>query len=125
VFGEGLTQELRLLLAHQPVIDVDAGEAIPHSPMDERRRNRGVDAARERADHQPVRGGRGRVRVDPIADSGDGSIDEVRGRPGLARTGDPDDEVAEHVPAARRVDDLRVELDAVEVAALVDERGIG
>ena len=37
--------------------------------------------------------------------------------------GDPDDEVAEDVAAARRVDDLGVELDAVQVAGRVDEAG--
>ena len=123
VLGERLAKQLRLLLAHQPVVDVDAGQAVPDRPMDERRGDRRVDAARQRADDEPVRAGGGGVVVDAATDLGDGLVDEARGRPGLLGAGDPDDEVAEDVPAARRVDDLGVELDAVEVAVDVDEAG--
>ena len=56
-----------------------------------------------------------RVRVDALADAGDRRVDEVGRRPRRLDAGDADDEVAQDVPAARRVDDLRVELDAVQV----------
>ena len=78
---EGDPQQLRLLLAHQPVVDVDAGQPIADRAMDERRRDRRVDAARQRADDQAVRArSRAAWRVDPVADLGDGRVDEV-GRP--------------------------------------------
>ena len=47
LFGEDFAQDLRLALAHQAVIHVDAGESIADRLMDERRRNGGVNAARE------------------------------------------------------------------------------
>ena len=56
-----------------------------------------------------------RVAVDPLADLGDGRLDEVGGRPGGRDARDPGHEVAQDVLAARRVDDLGVELDAVQV----------
>ena len=69
---ERLPQELRLLLAHQAVVDVDAGQPIADRAMDERRRDGRIDAARQRADDLAVGAGRARVRVDPLADPGDG-----------------------------------------------------
>ena len=66
---EGLAQQLRLALAHEPVVDVDAGQPVADGAMDERRRDRRVDAARQRADDLAVRAGRGRVRVDALADA--------------------------------------------------------
>ena len=36
---------LGLALAHQPVVDVDAGEPVADRPLHERRGHRGVDAA--------------------------------------------------------------------------------
>ena len=112
---EGDAEQLRLLLAHQPVVDVDAGQPVADRAMDERRRDGRVDAARQRADDLAVRAGLARVRVDAVADVGDGRVDEVGRRPGRLDAGDADHEVAQDVPAARRVDDLGVELDAVQV----------
>ena len=109
-------QELRLLLAHQPVVDVDAGQPVADRAVDERRRHRRVHAARERADDLAVRAGLAGVPVDALADLGDRGLDEVGRRPGGRDARDADDEVAQHVLAARRVDDLGVELDAVQVA---------
>ena len=54
--------------------------------------------------------------VDPLADRVHGRVDEAGRRPGRLDAGDPDHEVAQDVAAAGRVDDLRVELDPVEVA---------
>ena len=121
---EGDPEELRFLLAHQAVVHVDAGQPIADRPMDEGRRDRRVDAARQRADDEPVRAGRRGVGVDPVADVGDGRVDEVAGGPGRRDAGDVHDEVAQDVLAARRVDDLGVELDAVQVARGVDEAGV-
>ena len=73
-------QQLRLLLAHQPVVDVDAGQPVADRAMHERRRDRRIDAARQGADDLAVRAGLLRVAVDPLADPGDRRVDEV-GRP--------------------------------------------
>ena len=78
------------------------------------------DSAQMTSPSEPVARG---VGVDAVADLGDGRVDEVRRRPGRRGAGDPDDEVAQDVAAARRVDDLGVELDAVQVARRVDEAG--
>ncbi len=58
VLGEGLAQQLGLLLAHQAVVDVDAGQPVAHGAMDERGRDRRVDAAGQRADDLAVGAGR-------------------------------------------------------------------
>ena len=52
---EGDPQQLRFPLAHQPVVDVDARQPVADGAMDERRRDRRVDAARQGADDVPVR----------------------------------------------------------------------
>ena len=78
------------------------------------------DSAQMTSPSEPVARG---VGVDALADLGDGRVDEVGRRPGRRGAGDADDEVAQDVPAARRVDDLGVELDAVQVAVGVDEAG--
>ena len=78
---EGRAQELRLLLAHQAVIHVDAGEPVPDRAVDERRGDGGVHAARQGADDLAVRPDRAGVVVDPGPDVGDRRFDEVRGRP--------------------------------------------
>ena len=118
---EGDAQQLRLALAHEPVVDVDAGQLVADGPMHQRRGDRGVDAAGERADD--VAG------PDALADLGHGRLDEVRGRPVLPHAGDPDHEVAQHVPPDRGVDHLGMELDAVEVARRIgqagERRGVG
>ena len=54
----------------------------------------------------------------------DGRVDEVGRRPGLRDPGDLDHEVAQDVAAARRVDDLGVELDAVQVALGCSQAGV-
>ena len=120
---EGRPQELGFLLAHEPVVDVDAGQPVAHSAVDEGRRDGRVDPARERADDPPVRARGGGVGVDALADGGHGRVDEVGRGPGGRDAGDTDHEVAQDVAAARRVDDLGMELDAVQVALRVGQAG--
>ena len=122
---ERLAQELRFALAHEPVVDVDARQPVADRPMDERRRDSGVDPTRQRADDLALRTGRGGVRVDALADPVDRRLDEVRGRPGGNGPADAQHEVGEHVAAARRVHDLGVELDAIEVARWVGQARVG
>ena len=45
VLLEGRPEQLRLLLAHQPVVDVDAGQAVADRAVNERRGDRRVDPA--------------------------------------------------------------------------------
>jgi hypothetical protein len=120
---EGDAEELRLLLAHQAVVDVDAGQAIADRAVDERCGHGRVHAAGQGADHETLgTGGRG-VAVHSLPDPRDGLLDEVGRGPGRRRAGDPDHEVAQHVLALRGVDDLRMELDAVQVAGRRLETG--
>ena len=69
------------------------------------------------------------MRVDALADAGDGRVDEVGRRPRRLDTRDPDDEVAQDVLAAGRVDDFGMELDAVQVPLgcleAGERRGVG
>ena len=123
---EGRPKQLRLLLAHQAVIDVDACQPVPDRAVDERRGHRRIDATRQGADDLPIGAGLGRVAVDAIANPGDGRVDEARRGPRLGHARNADHEVAQDVPAARRVHDLRVELDAVQPPAGIgqaSERG--
>ena len=53
--------------------------------------------------------------VDALADPRDRRVDEIGCRPRRLDARDADDEVAQHVLAAGRVDDLRMELDPVQV----------
>ena len=64
---------LALTLAQQPVVDEDARELVAHRAVHECRRDRGVDPAREAAQHVAV--------ADAGADLGDGVVDDVGGRP--------------------------------------------
>ena len=55
VLLEGRPEQLRLLLAHEPVVDVDAGQPVADRPMDEGGRDGRVDAAGQGADDLAVR----------------------------------------------------------------------
>ena len=66
---EGHPEELRFLLAHEPVVDVDAGQPVADRTVDEGRRDGRVDAARQGADDQPVRAGGGGVACRPARGS--------------------------------------------------------
>ena len=123
VLLEGRPEQLRLLLAHQAVVDVDAGQPVADGAMDERRRDGRVDAARQRADDLAVDAGGLGVRVDARRISLTVESMKLAGVQVWPRAGDADHEVAQHVAAVRRVDDLGVELDAVQAALRVDEAG--
>ena len=72
----------------------------------------------------PSRPGRLRVGVHPGPDLGDGGFDEVGGGPVRPGARDVEHEVAQHLPAARGVHDLRMELDPVQAPVGVDQAGI-
>ena len=96
-----------LVLAQQAVVDEDAGQLVADRLVHEQRRDRRVDAAGERAEDALAAD----LRADPL----DLLLDHGRGRPGRPRAGDAVEEVLQHLLAVRRVHDLRVELDAVEL----------
>ena len=112
---EGLDDLERLVLAQQPVVDEDARELVADRLVDEQRGDRGVDAAGEAADHA--------LAADLGADALDLLLDHRGGRPGGRRAGDLVEEVLQQVLAVRRVHDLGVELDAVELAPRLLEGG--
>ncbi len=108
VVAEGGDHLLALVLSHQAVIDEDARELVADGAVDEQRGDRGVDPAREAADHAPV----AHLRADP----GDLVLDDRRGAPGHVAAADLLEERREDVAAVGRVHDLGVELDAVDAA---------
>ena len=106
---------LGLALAHQPVVDVDAGEPVTDRPLHERGGDGGVDPAGQRAQRPAVAD----LRADPL----DLLLDDVGHRPGRLEAGDVEQEVLEHRLPVRGVPHLGVELDAGELAVDVLERG--
>src|SRR5207247_3008330 len=93
---------LGLALAQQSVIDEHAGEPIADRLRDERRRDRRIDAAGQRADRVTI--------ADRSAQLLDSLLDERRGGPVPRAAADAVEEIAQDLRAARRVHDLRVEL---------------
>ena len=89
------------------MVDEDTGQLVADRLVHEQRGDGGVDAARQRAQHT--------LLPDLDADPLDLLLDHGRGRPGGPRAGDAVEEVLQHLLAVRRVHDLRVELDAVQV----------
>ena len=112
---ERLDHLRRLVLAHQAVVDEDAGQLVADRLVDEERRHGGVDPAGERAEDA--------LLADLGADALDLLLDHRRGRPRRARARDAVEEVLQHLLAVRGVHDLGVELDAVEAALRRLERG--
>ena len=111
---EGVDDRLRLALPEEAVVHEDTRELVADGPVDQDGDDRGVDPARERAEHALV--------ADRVPDRVHGGIDEAGHGP---RAGDAADveEVVEDLLALRGVDDLRVELDGVESPPLVRHRG--
>ena len=98
---------LALVQPQQPVVDEHAGELIADRAMDERRRDRRIDAARQAADHarrcRPARGSFGSRS----------STNAPGVQLGSAST-DAEQKVRDQLAAARRVRDLGMELHAVD-----------
>ena len=106
---------LGLALAHQPVVDVHAGQPVADRALHDGRGDRGVDAAGQAAD--------GLAAVADLgADLLDLLLDDVDHRPGLPAAGDLDQEVLEHLLAVLGVQHLGVPLHAGQAAVDVLER---
>ena len=102
---------LGLALAQQAVVDEDAGELVAHGPVNQRRRHRRVDAARQAAEHPPV----AHLGADGLR------LLSATNEPGVQSPAQPQmlvQEIGQDLGALRRVDDLGMELDA-GIAALV------
>ncbi len=99
----------------QPVVDEHAGELLADRLVDQHRRDRRVDAAREPADHPAL--------ADLGADLLDRLLLEGAHGPVALAAGDLAHEVAQERGAVRRVHDLEVELGGVELARLVGDHG--
>ena len=112
---ERLDHLLGLVLAQQPVVDEDARELVADRLVHEQRGDGGVDPAREPADHP--------LAADLRADALDLLLDDGGRRPRGRRAGDVVEEPLQDLLAVRRVHDLGVELDAVELARVVLEGG--
>ena len=104
--AEGRDDLLALVLAHQPVVDEDARELVADRAVHEQRRHRRVDAAAQPADDLAV--------ADLVADARDLLLDDRRRRPRHVAAADVAQEALEDVLPVGRVDDLGVELDAVD-----------
>ena len=81
VAAEGLDHLRGLVLAEQAVVDEDAGELVADRLVDEQRRDRAVDAAREAAEHA--------LGADARADPLDLLLDHRGRRPRRGDAGDP------------------------------------
>ncbi len=99
------------------MVDEDTGELVADGPLHERRRHRGVDAAREGAEHARL--------PHLLADRLDELLDDVGRRPVALDARAAPQEVLEHPLAERRVHDLGVPLHAVEPALVVLEGATG
>ena len=102
---------LRLALAHQAVVDEHAGQLVADRFVDQHRRDRAVDAARQAADHAAL--------ADLLADVGDLGVAEAGHRPVAGAAADVPHEIGEQLAAVGRVHDLRVEHQAVALRLLV------
>ncbi|MND45787.1 hypothetical protein D3C80_366510 [compost metagenome] len=100
---------------HQAMVDVNAGELVADRLMDENSRNRGIDAARECAEHA--------AGADLLADLADHLGAISRHRPVGFKPDDLVHEVGEQLAAVRGMHHFRVEHGGVVVTGLV--RGDG
>ena len=108
---------LALALPHQAVVDVDAGERVAERLVDQHRRHRRVDAAREAEQDAAV--------THLGADRGDGFGAERLHRPVAAAVRDLEQEIPDEGRPLGRVVHLGVELQPVELARLVGDDADG
>ena len=108
--AEGGDDLLALVLAHQAVVDEDAGELVADRAVHEQRGDRRVDAAAQPADDLGV--------ADLVADARDLVLDDRGRRPRHVALAHVAQEALEDVLPEGRVHDLGVELDAVDPALL-------
>src|SRR5262249_11950941 len=106
---------LALALAQQPVVDEDAVQLVADRFVNKHGSNRGIDAAREAADHAAL--------ADLLADARDRLLLKCSHRPVAGATDDMAHEVAEKPATLRRVHDLWMEHDPVVAPPVIGEDG--
>ncbi len=106
---------LALAEPQQAVIDEHAGEPVADRLVDQHRRDRGIDAARQAADHPAL--------PDLPADLGDRLVAECAHAPVAHAAGNVAHEVAQERGAVGRVHHFEVELGGVEPARVVGDDG--
>ncbi|MEY5025724.1 MAG: hypothetical protein RLZZ244_1252 [Verrucomicrobiota bacterium] len=117
IVAEELLDGLGFVGAQEAVVDEDAGELVADGAVDEGGGDAGVDAPAESEDDVVV--------ADLLADAFADFLDEGAHGPVALERADFEDEVLEDFAAARGVDDLGVELEAVEAAGGVLDDGEG
>ncbi len=120
VLGKGGHDLIPLAQSQKSVVDKDAGELVADGPMDQRRRHRGVNAAREAEDDT--------VRTDLPPDAADGVLNDLPWGPPAGTGTDLSHKGVDEQLAARRVIDLGMELNTVETALDIlngADRGVG
>ena len=117
VAAEEADHLLRLALAQEAVIDEDAGELVADRLVDQDRRDRRIDAAREAADDPRF--------ADLRADAGDLLGAERRHRPVALEARDLMQEIGDELRAVGRVDHLGVEHRGVVAALFVRRDRVG
>ena len=117
VAAEQADDLLGLARAHQAVIDEDAGQLLADRLVDQHRRDRRIDPARQAADHPAL--------ADLRADLGDLGLAELGHRPVAGQPADVAREIGDQLAAVGGVDDLGMELHAVEAARLVGDDRVG
>ena len=100
--------------SQQARIDEDAGEFVADRAMDERRGDRGIDAARQPENH--------RIGVDFRANPGDRLTGVTRHCPVAGTAADILDEARKNRLALERMRDLGVELHAIEAPRFIHHR---
>ena len=104
-----------LLRPHQPGVDEDAGELVADRLMQQHGDDGGIDAARK-AENDPA-------LADLLADLSDRGLAEGGHGPVALAAGDMAREVVQKLPAARRMHDFGMELDAIELPLVVGDGG--
>ena len=115
VVAERRDDLLALVAAHQPVVDEHARQLVADRAVHEQGGHRGVHAAREPTDDPAL--------ADLRADPRDLLVDDRRRAPGALTAADRLQERGQDLLPVRRVDDLGVELDPVDPARDVLDRG--
>ena len=114
----GVLDRVAFVGAQEAIVHEDADQAIAQRFVAEHRRHRRVDAAREPADHALI-------GADLRDHRRDGLVDEGAGGPVWLEPGDVEEERPQHLGAARRVGDLRVELNPEQLARRIADGAQG
>ena len=113
VIAKQIDHLFRLIETQQAMVDKDAGQLLANRLVQQYRDDRGIDAARQPADHPTLANLRPNARNRPIT--------ERRHTPITATTRDPMRKVPQQVGAARCVHDFRVEHDAIKAARIIGD----